>query len=359
MGAARLTGPIEAPCRGAGATVLSSAPNPKGSSLRSFVSIFALALALAWAPTARAECTQPYPGDQLVNDLQVMQLSMRNLDEVTFAAAGKRLDAGIACLTSAAPSPVFASAYRYIGAWHYLVGKDEQKARRWFRTSLEIDPTYAWDASELELAHPMREVFEQERQVAPNGLTKIEGKVINKPAGSSVTIDGRPLDEPAATVDRPHVVQQVGSDRGVRGSWLIDGNAIPAQFLRDELAPVPTEEPVATTKTKKPKKGQESLTQPSEGLQVQTVERLRPPEKTPLLVGGVLGVLGAGGVYAASFATRAQFDQATTTEELERTRDLTNALVLTSGGVLLAGLGVTYWGIVLDGGAGVGVGGRF
>ncbi len=326
--------------------------------MRSLLTTVVLVAALAWAPAARAECTQPYPGDQLVNDLQVLQLSMRNLDETTFASTGKRLDTGIACLTSAAPSPVFASAYRYIGAWQFLVNNDPVAARRWFRTSLEIDPTYAWDASELELGHPMREVFEQERQVAPTGLAPIEGKVINRPAGSTVTIDGRPLDEAAAMSDRPHIIQQIGSDRGVRGSWLIEGNAIPPQFLRDALAPVPVEEPVAT-KVKKPKKGSELLTQPSEGLQVQTVDRVRPPEKTPILIAGVLGVLGAGGVYAASYAARSEFDQATTTEDLERTRDTTNMLVVTSGGVLLAGLGVTYWGIVLDGGAGVGVGGRF
>lgn len=340
--------------------VLSCAPKPTpGSSLRYFLSTVVLVAALGFSPAARAECTQPYPGDQLVNDLQVMQLAMRNLDEATFASAGKRLDVGMPCLTSAAPSPVFASAYRYIGAWHFLVNNDPDKARRWFRTSLEIDPTYAWDASELELGHPMRDVFEQERQVAPTGLAKIEGKVVNKPAGSSITIDGRPLDEAAATTDRPHVVQQVGADRSVRGSWLIEGNAIPAQFLRDEMAPVAADEPAEVKKVKKSKKSTVDLTQPSEGLQVQTVERLRPPEKTPLMIGGVLGVLGAGGVYAASFATRAQFDQATTTDELERTRDLTNALVLASGGVLLAGVGIGYWGIVLEGGAGVGVGGHF
>jgi hypothetical protein len=94
---------------------------PERSSLRSLLTTVVLVAALAWAPAARAECTQPYPGDQLVNDLQVLQLSMRNLDETTFASTGKRLDTGIACLTSAAPSPVFASAYRYIGAWQFLV----------------------------------------------------------------------------------------------------------------------------------------------------------------------------------------------------------------------------------------------
>ncbi|MDP2305930.1 MAG: hypothetical protein Q8P18_07860 [Pseudomonadota bacterium] len=330
-----------------------------GLPLRILLSTVAFAALLAWAPNARAECPQPYPGDQLVSDLQVMQLSLRNLDDATFAAAGKRLDTGIECLTSAAPSPVFASAYRYIGAWHFMVGNDPVKARRWFRTSLEIDPTYAWDATELELAHPMREIFEDERQVAPLGLTAIEGFVVNQPAGSKVTIDGRPLTEAAATVDRPHVIQQVAGDRGVRGSWLIEGNAIPPQFLRDAMAPVPADPSEPVAKVKKPKKGSENLTQPSEGLQVQTVARLRPGEKTPLLIGGVLGVLGAGGVYAASFAVRSQFEQANTTEDLEKTRTMTNALVVASGGVLLLGAGIGYWGIILDGGGGVGIAGHF
>lgn len=332
-----------------------------GSSLRSLVCSLALAVALAWSPAARAACEKPYPGDQLVNDLQLAQVALRNLDEATYATTGKRLDAGIACLTSQAPSPVFASAYRYIGAYHFLVTNDVEKARQWFRTSLEIDPTYAWDASELDLGHPMRAVFEQERQIAPSDAVAVAGKVLNEPAGSKITIDGRPLDEASATLDRPHIIQQIGSDRSVRGSWLVDGNAIPSQFLRDELAPLPEETAVATTvvKPKKPKKGAENLTQPSEGLAVQTVERVRPAEKTPLVVAGIVGVLGAGGVYAASLATRSQFDTASTTEDLESSRMLTNALVLTSGGVLLAGLGVTYWGIVLDGGAGVGVAAPF
>ncbi|MES2641429.1 MAG: hypothetical protein V4850_18195 [Myxococcota bacterium] len=327
--------------------------------MRILLSTVALAALLAWAPAARAECTQPYPGDQLVNDLQVMQLSLRNLDDATFAAAGKRLDVGIACLTSPAPSPVFASAYRYIGAWQFMVNNDPVKARRWFRTALEIDPTYAWDATELELNHPMREIFEEERQIAPTGLTPIEGRVVNQPAGSKVTIDGRPLTEAAATVDRPHVIQQVANDRGVRGSWLIEGNAIPAQFLRDAMAPAPADPAVVAETKKKPKKGSENLMQSSEGLQVQTVARMRPAEKTPLLIGGVIGVLGAGGVYAASFAARSQFDQANTTEDLEKTRTMTNALVIASGGVLLLGAGIGYWGIILDGGGGVGIAGHF
>jgi hypothetical protein len=54
------------------------------------------------------------------------------------------------CLSSSAPSPIFASAYRYIGTYRYLVLNDEAGARRWFRVALEIDATHNWDAAELD-----------------------------------------------------------------------------------------------------------------------------------------------------------------------------------------------------------------
>lgn len=329
--------------------------------MRNLVPALGLAALALWSAGARAECQQKYTGEQLVSDLQTVNLALRNLDETAFATSAKRLEGGIVCLGSQAPPPIFASAYRYVGTYHFMVLNDEAGARKWFRTALEIDPTHTWDATELELSHPMREVYEQERLVAPTNMAAIEGKEVNLPAGSTLAIDGRPLVEAAAALDRPHIVQQIASDRSVRGTWLVEGNAIPAQFLRDPVvAAAPEEE--APKKEKKPKKTKGTVgatTQPSEGLQVMQIERVRPPEKTPLLIAGALGLVGAGGVYWASTFSRAEFDGASTTEELERTRTVTNAMVLASGGVLLAGAGVAYWGIILDGGAGVGVGVQF
>lgn len=327
--------------------------------MRNLLPALGLAALALWSSGARAECQQKYTGEQLVSDLQTLNVSLRNLDETTFATSAKRLEGGIVCLGSQAPPPIFASAYRYIGTYHYMVLKDEPGARKWFRTALEIDPTHTWDATELELSHPMRDVYEQERLVAPTNLATIEGKEVNLPAGSSLAIDGRPLVEAAAALDRPHIVQQIAGDRSVRGTWLVEGNAIPPQFLRDPIVvATPEEEP---KKEKKPRKAKETAgaTVPSEGLQVMKIERVRPPEKTPLLIAGALGLVGAGGVYWASSFSRAEFDNASTTEELERTRTMTNAMVLASGGVLLAGAGVAYWGVILDGGAGVGVGVQF
>ena len=52
--------------------------------MRVLLPTLALSLMLAASGRAWAECTQPYLGDQLVNDLQVMQVALRNLDEATF-----------------------------------------------------------------------------------------------------------------------------------------------------------------------------------------------------------------------------------------------------------------------------------
>lgn len=329
--------------------------------MRSLLPLLGLAATLAWASPAHAECTAAYTGEQLVNDLQTLNLALRNLDETAYGNTAKRIETAIVCLGNQAPPPIFASAYRYIGAYHFMVLHDEPGARRWFRSALEIDPTHEWDATELELGHPMREIYEQERLVAPTNLAELEGKAINLPAGSTLMIDGRPLLEAAAATDRPHIVQQVATDRTVRGTWLIEGNAIPEKFLRDASVAVGPVEPTKPEKEKKGKKAKAETAAAGTGnaLVVQQVERLRPPEKTPLLIAGALGVVGAGGVYAASYFQRQAFDEAHTTEDLEQTRTLTNALVIASGGVLLIGAGVTYWGVVLDGGGGIGVAGHF
>lgn len=311
--------------------------------------------------SARAGCDKAYTGEQLVGDLQALSRALRNLDEATFLVAGKRLDAGIGCTGNPVPPPVFASAYRYLGAYAFLQGEHE-RSRGWFRTALELDPTYQWDVQELEPDNPMRQLFDEEREHAADAPVALAGKVVNQPSGSSLTIDGRALTAAAATSGRPHIVQQIAtSDRSVRGTYVIDGNAIPPQFLRDEVlvadgTPSPDPRPGATAAL--PPRGKKALAAASADGPVR-LERLRPAEKTPLLVIGAAGIVGAGAIYATSYVARQEFETATTSAELDRYQATTNALVIASGGVLLVGAGIGYWGIILQGGAGVGVHGEF
>lgn len=320
-------------------------------------------------PTAaRAECKAAYTSAELVNDLTSSQLALRNLDEATFTDAGKRLETGVGCVSNAVPPMVFASAYRYIGAYRYLE-HDIDGSRRWFRTSLELDASYQWDANELELDNPIRQVFEEERDAATTAPTKVEGRILSQPAGSTFSLDGRPLTVAAATPNRPHVLQQVATaDKSVRGTWVIDGPAFPDQVLQDASMGAPTpEEQAKLDKEAKAAKAKAAKEKPKVKVAnveygdtgAVKVERVRPPEKTPLIIVGAVAVAGAGALYAASFMTHDQFENSKTTDELLSNQTLTNALVLSSGGVLLAGLGVGYWGVILDGGASVGISGHF
>ncbi|MSP56190.1 MAG: hypothetical protein EXR69_11400, partial [Myxococcales bacterium] len=185
------------------------------------------------APNAYADCPAPYTGAALVKDLGSVQSALRNLDEAAFANSGKQLESGLPCLDMTAPPQLFASAYRYLGAVHYMVDKDPDAARRWFRSSLELDPTYQWDVQELDLGDPVRAAFESERSSAPVAGEGAPGKDLDIPSGSAFLLDGRPLVEPRASPDRPHVLQVavVGSRRADR-TWLIDGMVFPEEVLR-------------------------------------------------------------------------------------------------------------------------------
>jgi hypothetical protein len=98
---------------------------------------------------------------------------------------------------------------------------------------------------------------------------------------------------------------------------------------------------------------------PADDYAVVKVARIRPPAKTPLMITGGAVALGAGALYGASFATRARFDAATTSAEMDRYRGLTNTLVVASGATLAIGLGVEYAGIILDGRPGLQLRARF
>lgn len=323
-----------------------------------------LLVALVAPASARAACVQNYTSEVLVSDLTTLQLALRNLDETSFNAAGARLEIGLPCIGNPVPPMVFASAYRYIGAYKYLQN-DMAGARRWFRTALELDPSYNWDANEVELDSPIRAIFEEERASTAIEPVKVEGKILAQPAGSTFAMDGRPLTAAAATPDRPHVLQQIATaDRSVRGTWVIEGNAIPEQLLQDAVVAGPTAEEEQKAAKEKKKAGPVAKTEKIAQVEYTDsgaikVERMRPPEKTPLLIVGATAIAAAGGLYAATFATRAEFEASGTTKELVQTQTMTNALVLASGGALLVGLGIGYWGVVLDGGASVGISGQF
>ena len=165
----------------------------------------------------------------------------------------------------------------------------------------------------------------------------LEGKELNVPSGSTLLLDGRPLTLPAATLDRPHLLQVMSTaDGAMRQVEWIQGNAIPERFIVEAGSTAPL-----TAEELRPSPEEEDL------FQVTTVKRVRPKAKTPLmLVGGATG-LAAGGLYMMSSQYRGDFESAKTTEQLEQAARMTNAMVVASGLTLVVGVGVEFAGIRL------------
>lgn len=323
--------------------------------LRRAIFAGAAALLLLGAPSrALADCARAYTGQEMISDLSVMGASLRKLDEDAFKVAGANLEKNLPCVRTPVQPQVFASAYRMVGAYQFLAG-DKAQAARWFRVALELNPAYEWDISEFPVDHPIRQAYLAERDAAAASKVPVPGKLINEPAGSKLFLDGRPLTKPAATPDRPHLLQVVGADNTVRQVYLIEGNAIPDQYLRADDTAV-----VATAPGKKADKNAPVRANPDDPYAVQKIQRVRPKAKTPLMIAGGAIALGSGAIYGASFATRSSFDGASTTKDLEHYRSLTNTLVVAAGATFAVGIGVEYAAIIIDAnGPGLGLRGRF
>jgi hypothetical protein len=282
-----------------------------------------------WSAPALADCDLVYDATSLGNDLGAMAAGQRELDPTAFHVSGQRLMTGLPCVNAPMAPVVLARAYRAISLHLFLKG-DINDSRRWMRTALELDSSYEWDVREVSLDHPIRAAFNDEREQADVEPTPIEGREISVPPGMRITLDGRALTSAAATVDRPHLLQVMTTQDGaITAVHLIEGNAIPERYLTSAgSAPV-----VATA-------------EPAD-YSVEVIERNRPPAKTPLLIGGALGVVSGIGLYSASFFTYKQYKAASTTQDMNELRDLNNLLVMAAAGSFVAGAGMGYFGVIL------------
>ena len=117
--------------------------------------LLALSLVLAPGIAHAGDCPTKYSLAQLAADLGAMQSSLRNLDESTFKAVGRNLQNGMPCMAASTPTPVYATAYRLLGAWEYVQGNATQ-ADGWFLTAEELDPAFTWDVKDFDVGHPLR-----------------------------------------------------------------------------------------------------------------------------------------------------------------------------------------------------------
>ncbi len=303
--------------------------------MKRFLYLFSLIFGLA-SSGARADCSLPYTVDSLSADLGTMGNKLRSGDEGGFASLGISVEAQLACIQAPMAPVILANLYRYVGLSHHFSG-DQDMARWWFRTALELDPSFEWGLNELAADHPARDVLGQERNAAVAAkVAESGGRSLVIPEGGRVLIDGRITTEALLTPNRPHLVQWVDvATNDVVKVWLISGTALPTELLGT---------PAAIGNT---------TNDDVSALVVERIERSRPPLKTPALIAGGLGITAGIGMYAASFSSRKKFDQATTNTDLEKQQIVTNSLVLGAGGALVLGVGVGYVGIILDGSPGL------
>ena len=282
-----------------------------------------------------AACSAPYTATQLGSDLTAMSEALRSGDMNTLRlrAPGEALVAGLPCMDAPVAPVVLASIYRYAGL-SFFVSDDTVNAERWFRSALELDPTFDWDVAEVPVGHPVRTSFELQREQA--GKPPVDaagGKRLAIPEGYRLTVDGRPLREPMLTSDRPHFVQLIKVEgNAVEEVWVVDGAALPLSLLTDADAPA----------------GETTFAGSS--LIVEKIERTRPPMKTPALISGGAFIAGGIALYAMSFGAHDQWEAATTSKALAEKRSLTNGLVLGAASALTLGAGMTWVGVSLDGG---------
>lgn len=240
------------------------------------------------------------------------------------------LEVNLPCMRTPAPPQVFATAYRYIGVGYYLDG-NEEAAKRWFRTALELNPNHKWGVSEVSTSDPLYKVYEEARNDATVDLVLIEGKKLSPPPDTVVYVDGRVWKESGLTPDRPHIVFIAArADRHIMERFIIDGAGLPGMLLEDG-AP-------------EKKKGNEE----TDMFAVTKVKRVRPPAKTPLMVSSLTTLVAAGGVYGYTFTTNQEFFAAKTTEDKQAIRSKNNGLIVTSIAIGTLGLGVGYAGMIID-----------
>ena len=284
---------------------------------------------------ANAECSGPYTPEKLGSDLGAMSEALRGSSRDVFRQVGESMVTNLPCVDAPLAPVVLANVYRYAGLSHYF-GGNQGRAEAWFRTALELDSSFDWDVNEIAVDDPIRMVFEAQREAA--GAEKVDaggGQSLVIPEGGRLVSDGRALTAAKLTTDRPHLIQWIQtSDNSVVQVWLVEGAELPAKLLGEAAAEDETDS------------GRSSYA-------VQKIERSRPPMKTPTLIAGGASIAGGIALYIMSHGAQKKFEQATTTADLERTRTLTNGLVLGAAGGVALGSGLTYLGVILDGGAGV------
>ena len=278
-----------------------------------------------------------------------MQEALDSGKNLTARDEARRLREAIRCLDEVLPDPTTAAQVaRAIGAG-YVAADELALGKPWLRSALDLED-YRWPLDE---DHPVVIVW---RALAEEPRPEI---VRSSDRGFSdvARLDGSPLAIPRARPDRPHILQ-IGENP--TDTFVIYGERFPGEVLggaspttkRSDARRTRDDRRVAGTvqnTAPAPIAGSEvAMPNPEEPL---VVRRLRPPEKTPLLVAGATLTVVAGGLYGLAAQRRARFNDrefATSLDEITALRSQVNGLVLASAATFALGAGGVTWGTLVD-----------
>lgn len=326
---------------------------------RTFELTLATILAL-YAPSIAQACDDVYDTGALIDDLTVVEDGLRSGDASAAGAAADKMESNLACLGEPIPYAIVGRIYRGIGTGKWMSG-NEERGRQWFLTALETDPTFEYGTEDMPMDAPIRLMYLDLRVEADANPELMDASF----SEGRIFVDGGLTGSPSATQGRPHLVQRDLADN-ISG-WVIEGNAFPAELLGEAVVEAGPEEADPREARRVQKEAERAARdaarlaarQGASPAPTSGVTMVRAPEKTPLIVGGAVAVAAAGGLYYASSITRGQFDDAKTEADARKARQSTNNLVIASAIVGAAGASALTWGIVVDQGPGIRIGGRF
>ena len=290
-----------------------------------------------------ADCVSRASIDDFLAQYQETLVALREKDAEAFVQSSDALGKQFPCLSEAVPPRMLAAAYRLVGVRHFRTG-DEEGAMRWLRTARELDPGFEWDIGTLEVDAPERALYAQQQMFAGLDPVGVPGKLLARPPGTRVLLDGKELKEPSATTDRYHLLQVVDNSGPIRSSQVILGNAFPPALLR-----VPGAEEADLIAGKM---AAASAQAPAPQSTVERIQRERPPYKSPVLAVGGAGLAGAAALYGLSYGANQDFLSATKTAQLTAARGSANAYFWASVACLAAGTATASWGVYMSDGMG-------
>ena len=291
-------------------------------------------LYLLFSSTAHALCDgSVYTAQAIVADMQLMTEGILSKDKSKIMYVGTKMEKSLLCMRSPAPPKVFATLYRGLGVYYHTV-ENPKEGNRYFRTSLELEPSFSWGTEEFLQSDPIHQAFEQQRVIASVEEEFVPHRIFSIPENTALYLDGRPLRWPTATPERPHVLLLVDANtKEVQGRYLLNGNEFREELLVE---------------------GEPDLqvydeSEVEEMFVVKKVTRMKPPAKIPLVVAGGTFALISGGMYGYTFKLNQEFQNSINTQEMKDIQSKNNSLVIASGAMIGLGLGLGYTGVLIDG----------